>query len=293
MTGITDIDGGRDGDEPEPSATPPSPSVEAGAVVVTRGGAVEPASRVLAAETPVSVTYNGIAYAVMMASPCDIEDFVTGFSLTEQVVAEAAEIESIDVRALERGLLAQARIPAARGRGLVENRRNLVGQTGCGICGIVELDQAVRSYGVNATRPAMDADAVFAALRALAPRQALNAETGATHAAAFADAEGRLLAVREDVGRHNALDKLIGHLARTGISPAGGFVVMTSRLSFELVQKCLATGVTALVGISAPTELAVRLAREHGLTLVGLAREDSFQVLSDPFDLWRASAGGG
>lgn len=257
-------------------------------VFVPRSGPPGRRGRALAAEVPVSITYNGVAYAVMMASPTNIEDFVTGFSLTEQVVADAKEIEEILVRPIELGLLAQARIPAARAKALMQNRRTLVGQTGCGICGVVELEQAVRRYGGNKTRPRMDAAAVFAAWDALAPLQTLNAATGAVHAAAFADASGTLLVVREDVGRHNALDKLIGHLAVVGVDPAAGFCLMTSRISFELVQKCLASRIPALVGISAPTSLAVRLSRENDLTLAALARADGFQVFSDPFDLFPA-----
>ena len=267
---------------------PPPPEVAQPSVFIGRDGAPQPRERVLAAEVPVSITYNGLAYAVMMASPLDIEDFVTGFSLTEEVVKQASEIEEIVVRPIELGLLAQARIPAERGRALMENRRNLVGQTGCGICGVVELEQAVRRYGGNKSRPGMDAAAIFAAWDGLSPRQPLNARTGAVHAAAFADAQGRLLAVREDVGRHNALDKLIGHLAREGVSPSSGFCLMTSRISFELVQKCLASGIPALVGISAPTSLAVRLSQEHNLTLAALARQDGFQVFSDPYRLFAA-----
>jgi FdhD protein len=265
---------------------PPPPDFRAGSVFVGRDGRPEARERTLAAEVPVSITYNGLAYAVMMASPLDIEDFVTGFSLTEEVVKQAADIEEILVRPIELGLLAQARIPAELGRAMLENRRNLVGQTGCGICGVVELEQAVRRYGGNKSRPQLDARAVFAAWDGLSERQPLNARTGAVHAAAFADAQGRLLAVREDVGRHNALDKLIGHLARSGIPPESGFCLMTSRISFELVQKCLASGIPALVGISAPTSLAVRLSNEHRLTLLALARKDGFQVFSDPYALF-------
>jgi FdhD protein len=184
------------------------------------------------------------------------------------------------------GVLAQARIPAARARRLTEQRRNLVGQTGCGLCGLVELEAAIRRYPAIAIRPSISPKAVFAALAALPAGQALNRATGAVHAAAFCSPAGGILAVREDVGRHNALDKLIGHVARTGTAAASGFVLMTSRLSFELVQKCLAMGIPALVGISAPTALAVSLAQDHGLTLVGLARPDRIQVFSDPHGLF-------
>lgn len=268
-------------------AAAPDPSAPVPALTVRRDGSREAGHRVVAAETPVSLTYNGVAHAVMMATPLDIEDFVTGFSLTEEIVADAGEIEAVTVRALDTahgaGLVADARIPADRLTVLLSRRRSTVGQTGCGLCGITELAQAVRGYPAIAAAPPLNAAAVFAAFDALPGRQELNRATGAAHAAAFADGTGRLVAVREDVGRHNALDKLVGHLARTGLDPASGFVAMTSRLSFELVQKCLARGIPALAGVSAPTALAVDIAMSHRLTLVGLARRDGFQVFADPF----------
>jgi FdhD protein len=261
----------------------PLPSSSADAPFVARDGTVSVRDRTLAAETPVSISYNGLAYAVMMASPLDLEDFVTGFSLTEEIVGGVSEIEEIDIRPVTLGVLAQLRVARARGDAILARRRNIVGQTGCGICGIVELEQAVRRYAANSRRPSVSASAIFAAFDALPSRQRLNAETGAVHAAAFAAPDGTLVHVREDVGRHNALDKLIGALARDGRDPAGGFLLVTSRLSFELVQKALACGATALAGISAPTALAADLASSHGLTLAGLARRDGFQVFSDPF----------
>ena len=264
----------------------PAAKIQSSPVFVDRTGAATVRQRALASECPVSITYNGLAHAVMMATPQDIEDFLVGFSLTEEIVASAAEIESIDVRPLELGLLGQVWIPAERQKAMMEHRRNLVGQTSCGICGLVELEQAVRRYGPIGATPRAGAPAVFAAFDALPGLQALNRETGAAHAAAFADHSGRLVAVREDVGRHTALDKLIGHLAREGIDPASGFVAMTSRISFELVQKCLSRGIPMLAGISVPTSLAVDLARSHGLTLVALARSDGFQVFADPHGLF-------
>jgi FdhD protein len=276
----------RDPDDIVVLDAPPPPQAPVETLFVSREGRAERRERVLAAEVPVSISYNGLAYAVMMASPIDIEDFVTGFSLTEEVIGSPGDIEAIDVRPLELGLLAQVRLASERGRDMLRTRRTLVGQTGCGICGVVELEQAVRRYGGNRHRPAMDAGSVFSAFDALPEGQDLNAATGAVHAAGFATIRDGLLAVREDVGRHNALDKLIGHLARTGTDPASGFVLMTSRISFELVQKCLAAGLPAVAGISAPTGLAVRLSRENNLTLLALARRDGFQVFSDPYGLF-------
>jgi FdhD protein len=273
-------------DEIEILSEPPPPRVLAQSVAVARDGTTVPRDRTLAAEVPVSITYNGIAHAVMMASPLDIEDFVVGFSLTEQIVERADEIEEIVIRPIALGLLAQAIIPQHRQKALLENRRNLVGQTGCGICGIVELEQAVRRFGPIGGRPEISGPAIFRAIDALYPLQQLNRETGAVHAAAFVAPDGEIRAVREDVGRHNALDKLIGSMARTGVPGHSGFCVMTSRISFELVQKCLAAGIPALAGISAPTSLAVQLSQEHRLTLIALARSDTFQVFSDPHSLF-------
>lgn len=272
-----------DEDEIEILDSLPAPSATAGAPFVARDGSVSARERTLAAETPVSISYNGLAYAVMMASPTDLEDFATGFSLTEEVVAKASEIEEIDIRPVSLGVLVQVRIAEDRSRAVMGRRRNIVGQTGCGICGIVELEQAVRRYRPNVARPLISAAALVSAFDALPARQSLNAATGAVHAAAFALPDGTLPHVREDVGRHNALDKLIGALAREGRDPSEGFLLVTSRLSFELVQKALACGATALAGISAPTALAVDLARSHGLTLAGLARRDGFQIFADPY----------
>lgn len=278
-------------DEPRLLDAPPQAELAAQAVAIGRDGHRQPLHRALAAEVPVSITYNGIAHAVMMASPLDLEDFVTGFSLSEEIVASPAEIEDIQIRALDLGLLAQAQIKEERSRHLIAHRRNLVGQTGCGLCGIVELDAALRGYAALTGAPAVAPAAVFAALDALYGQQPLNRATGAVHAAGFCHVDGRIAAVREDVGRHNALDKLIGHLARSGTAPGTGFAVLTSRISFELVQKCLAARLPVLVGISAPTALAVRLAKEHRLTLIGVARADSIQVFCDPFGLFGAASG--
>ncbi len=249
-------------------------------------GTVERAVRPLAAEVPVSLTYNGIAHVVMMATPEDIEDFAVGFSLAEGIVGGIGEIRGIEVRQIAPGLLVRVDIPEARSEQLVAQRRGLVGQTGCGICGVTELEHAIRAVRSVPPPPPLAPQALFAALEALFAHQPLNRATGAVHAAAFADSGGNILLAREDVGRHNALDKLVGALAREGRDPASGFAVMTSRCSFELVQKCASAGVPALVTVSAPTDLAVDLARRAGLTLVALARRDSALVLNDPYGLF-------
>lgn len=242
--------------------------------------------RAVPAEVPVALTYNGVSHVVMMATPQDIEDFAVGFSVTEGIVEAPAEIGELEVREVEQGLLVWMQIPEARFQALLEGRRNLVGQTGCGLCGVEEIEQAVRSYPKIAAQPRCGAAELFQALAGLRAHQPLNAETGAVHAAGFAEWSGAFRAVREDVGRHNALDKLIGGLLREGADLAGGFVVLSSRCSFELVQKVLAVGIPMLVTISAPTALAVQLAKDHDLTLIALARGDSMLAFNDPFGLF-------
>lgn len=262
----------------------------AGVVRVHADGQAVPTVRPLAAEVPVSLTYNGIAHVVMMATPQDVEDFAVGFSLAEGIVESPAEIAGVEVQEVANGLLVRVDIPAERAARLIERRRGLVGQTGCGICGVTELEHVIRSVRPVPPPPPFGHAAVFRALVALPGHQPLNRETGAVHAAAYADASGQILLAREDVGRHNALDKLIGALARSGgqpgANPAFGFAIVTSRCSFELVQKCASAGIAALVAVSAPTGLAVDLARRAGLTLIALARPDAVLVFNDPSGLF-------
>lgn len=263
---------------------------QGGVVRVFADGRAEQALRPLAAEVPVSLTYNGIAHVVMMATPRDITDFAVGFSLAEGIVGAASEIAGVEVREVPPGLLVRVDIPASRAEKLIDMRRGLVGQTGCGICGVTELEHAIRALRPVGPPPVFTHAAVFRALAALPEHQSLNRETGAVHAAAFADAQGNILLAREDVGRHNALDKLVGALAGAGRNPASGFALVTSRCSFELVQKCASAGIPALAAISAPTDLAVDLARRAGLTLIALARRDSMLVFNDPSGLFGPAA---
>lgn len=241
-------------------------------------------TRTLAAEVPIALTYNGVSHVVMMASPADLEDFALGFSLSEEIIETPDELKSLEIFEAEKGFVAKMEIPNKNFEGLLKRGRNLVGQAGCGLCGVAEIDQAVRSYPPITVRPKARVEAVFKALKALSKHQPLNKETAAVHGAAFADWQGNIQNSREDVGRHNAFDKLIGAMATQDFST--GFVVLTSRCSFELVQKALAMKIPMLVTISAPTDLAVKLAKDHDLTLIALAREDSVLVVSDPFDLF-------
>ena len=232
----------------------------------------------LAEETPVTLSYNGAAHAVMMTTPADLEEFAIGFSITEGVVDLASEIERIQVVRHGRGIDLQIEVsPALAARAGTHSRR-LSGRTGCGICGTDSVDQVLRALPVVTAELRVTSVAIQRAMRALAARQPLNAATGAVHAAGWATADGGLVEVREDVGRHNALDKLVGALLRGGHPVAEGFVVVTSRGSFELVQKVAILGAPLLAAVSAPTALAVRVAQQAGVTLCGFARNDRVTV---------------
>ena len=231
------------------------------------------------AEAPVALVYNGVPFAVMMATPCDLEDFALGFALSEGIVASAAEFELVDVTRTAHGVSLQALIPAARFEALERRKRSLSGRSGCGLCGIESLEEAVRPTPRVANGPRLDRAAIAAGLRTLAQAQPLNAVTGGAHAAGFI-VDGRPAMVREDVGRHNALDKLIGALARTpGAPPAGsGFLAITSRASWEMVHKAAHAGIAVIAAISAPTSLAIEAADAAGITLIAFARDESMNL---------------
>jgi FdhD protein len=240
------------------------------------------ASRQLANEVPVALEFNGEPYAVMMLTPSDLEDFAVGFALSERIIVRANEIARIDIREGTRGIGVDVRLEKENSARLAERRRSLPGQSGCGICGLTSIEEALPQLAKVSAPPHVSTAALFAALQALPARQTLNTATGAVHAASFCKANGEIMVVREDVGRHNAFDKITGHLARTGIDPSGGFALLTSRCSYELVQKAVLAGIPMLVTISAPTELAVSIAKATDLTLVALARGDSVLVFNDP-----------
>lgn len=223
-------------------------------------------------EIAVALVYNGISHAVMMATPRDLEDFARGFSLTEGIVAKHSEIYDIEVEPVGRGLEVRLDIAGQRMMALQERRRSLAGRTGCGLCGVDSLDAALRPVAQSASTPPVSAQAIARAMAALPAQQILNRENGAAHAAGWANLSGELLAVREDVGRHNALDKLAGALARMG-EIGQGFVVVTSRCSYEMVQKSAAMGAVAIAAVSAPTSLAIETATEAGLVLVAFVRD--------------------
>ncbi|MBB3231515.1 formate dehydrogenase accessory sulfurtransferase FdhD [Halomonas stenophila] len=235
----------------------------------------------LAREVPVALVYNGISHAVMMATPEALEDFALGFSLSEGILAHPHECYDLEVREEARGLAVHLEIAGRRLAELKTRRRNLAGRTGCGLCGTEALDQAIRPIpAVQA--PALADATIQRALAGLADHQALQAATGATHGAAWCDGLGRIRLVREDVGRHNALDKLIGALARRGGPDDEGFALVSSRASYEMVHKSASAGIGALVAVSAATALAVEQARAAGLLLVGFARPGRHLVYHRP-----------
>lgn len=255
-----------------------------------------PDSAPVAEEVPVAFVYGGKPHVVMMCTPADLEDLAVGFTLSEEIVAGASDIARVDVVRHARGVEVQMELPPGAQARVAERTRALAGRTGCGLCGIDAIDSAIRVPRRVASGATFTHEALTLAGEALAERQELNNATRAVHAAAFADASGRLLVVREDVGRHNALDKVIGALARgaaatppggsapapRAVDPAGGFFIVTSRASYELVQKVAVAGAPLLAAVSRPTGLAIRFAEEAGVTLVGLLRGASANVYTHP-----------
>jgi FdhD protein len=247
-------------------------------VVAFDEGAFSPDTRAVPSEVPVNLVYGGIPFAVMMATPSDLEDFAIGFSLTEGIVKSPRDIRRVDVLAEERGLRLSIDLTSERLHEHLARKRALSGRTGCGLCGIDDLAALPHARPFGGEAPRLSPAAIHRALTLLDRQQPLNEITHAVHAAAWADLDGQVRVVREDVGRHNALDKLIGALCRNDAEPDQGFVLVTSRCSFELVEKVAAFGVRTLVAISAPTSLALERARHLDITLVGIARRDSMTV---------------
>ncbi len=255
-----------------PASTSPPMSE---ARVSVRGG-IEGARThdLVAEEIPVAMIYNGVSHAVMMASPCDLEDFALGFCLSEGILQRPDQLFSIEIKPGENGIEVDMHISGDCYARLREQRRNMAGRTGCGLCGTESLAHVVRTLERMAPQPLPGDEAVQEALQNLKNHQPLQLQTGATHGAAWCDTQGRIVLAREDVGRHNALDKLIGaRLREYGDQAFGeGFALISSRASFEMVQKSASVGISTLVAVSAPTALAIREAQKSGMNLIGFAR---------------------
>ena len=240
-----------------------------------------PVLRPLAEEVPVAIEVNGVAYAVMMASGCDLEDFATGFALSEGFIAAPAELMEVTAAEVEQGVILRLMLAPELAEPLHDRVRMRVSEGSCGLCGLESLEDVMRPLAPLPPAPPPAPEAVERALLALGRHQTEGLRTGAMHAAAFCNRDGALVSLREDVGRHNALAKLFGALARQGTDPVTGFVVVTARCSYELVEKTVRARCPALVAISAPTSLAVDRAREAGLHLIALARRDTMLVFED------------
>lgn len=236
----------------------------------------------LAEEVPVALVYNGISHTVMLATPSDLEDFAIGFSLSECIVGRAGEILDLEIVERARGIEIEMQVTAERAQLLKQHRRSMAGRTGCGLCGSESLDQLARRAARVDTASVLCSGAVARAQAQIQSRQELFQLTGAVHAAAWCNASGDIEILREDVGRHNALDKMIGARARGRQAFGEGFVLMTSRASYEIVQKSAAVGIAVVAAVSAPTGMAVRVAVESGVTLVGFARGERHCVYSHP-----------
>jgi len=261
------------------SSKPPPPSHSV-PCLAWRSGEVSASVRAVPEETAIAFTFNGTTHAVMMATPSDLEDFAVGFALTEGLIEGPAEIASLDIVTTPLGIELRAWLPEDRAKTYAARRRSMAGPTGCGLCGIESLEEAARPAPVVANASRFNSEAIVEAMASLSAGQRLNSETRAVHAAGFWVPGRGLIAVREDVGRHNALDKLIGALARGGELAAHGIVLLTSRVSIELIQKSARLGAPVVAAVSVPTAAGIRLAEACGITLVAIARGQDFEVFT-------------
>jgi FdhD protein len=266
------MDGG--GKVPPPSQSVPCLSYQTGKTSASH--------RAVPEETAIAFTFNGSTHAVMMATPADLEDFGVGFALSEGLAETPSEVGSLDIIGTPLGIEIRAWLPEHRAKAYAARRRSMAGPTGCGLCGIESLEEAARPAPFVSNASRFDSQAIVAAMAALPAEQRLNRETRAVHAAGFWTPARGLLAVREDVGRHNALDKLIGALARSGIAASHGIVVLTSRVSIELIQKTARLGAPVVAAVSCPTAAGIRLAESCGITLVAVARGQDFEIFTHP-----------
>jgi FdhD protein len=256
-------------------STDPAAQRDAAFTRITSDGASDTLLRPIAIETPVAIEFNGIGYAVMMATAQALGDFAYGFARSERLINCAGDVIDVEAHSVDRGTILRITLKAHCSDQVIERVRHRVSESGCGLCGIENLEQALRPLPRVSAGLTPNSDAIFRALSALPEHQPLNHATGAVHAAALCSSEGNIRLVREDVGRHNAFDKLLGAMLRGNLEWDGGFALLSSRCSFELVEKAALANCPALVSISAPTSLALDRAREVGLPLVVLARADA------------------
>ncbi len=259
----------------------PAGVVRVAAVRGDRTG-IKPFGETVPEEMPLALVINRLPYAVMLATPADVEDFALGFLLTEGLLAHASELHALELTRSEQGITLHLRVAGPAFTALKEHRRNLAGRTGCGLCGVEDLAQVQRALPRVGAAPPVAAGALRRAAEELQQRQPFHAATGGVHAAAWSNADGQILCAREDIGRHNALDKLVGALVRQETSFAEGFALITSRASFEMVQKSATVGIRLLAAISAPTGMAIRAAERSGVTLAAFVRSDRYTLYSYP-----------
>jgi FdhD protein len=249
---------------------------------VWRDGGVSEGTRTIPEETALALTYNGGTYAVMMGTPRDLRDFAIGFSLSEGIIQSPDDIDTLDIVDLDDGIELRMWLAPSRADRLSERRRHIAGPTGCGLCGIDSIAEAIRPAAIVAQGRSFAPREIMTAMQSVPPLQQINIETRAVHAAAFWMPARGIVALREDVGRHNALDKLAGAVAQEKVAAGEGMVLLTSRVSVEMVQKAAAMGAPLMVAVSAPTALAVRMADAAGITLAAIARADGFEVFTHP-----------
>ncbi|MEZ2130743.1 MULTISPECIES: formate dehydrogenase accessory sulfurtransferase FdhD [unclassified Sinorhizobium] len=255
--------------------------------IARKGGVVVPGERIVPEEVPIAFSYGGSAHAVMMGTPADLKDFAFGFSLTEGIISDADEIVAVEIIEDEQGIDIQVTLVDDAAEALRLRRRHMAGPVGCGLCGIESIEQAVRKVpDVSRVKLTLSHEDVVRAVSLLNGSQPLHRETRAVHGAGFYipgnGPDHGIVAVREDVGRHNALDKLCGAVVRSGLHGREGAVAVTSRLSVEMVQKAAILGSPVLIAISAPTALAIRTAEEAGMTLIALVRDEDFEIFTHP-----------
>jgi FdhD protein len=249
---------------------------------VWRDGSLSEGTRTIPEETALALTYNGGTYAVMMGTPRNLRDFAIGFSLSEGIIQSPDDIDTLDIVDLDDGIELRMWLAQSRADRLSERRRHIAGPTGCGLCGIDSIAEAVRPAAIVAHGKSFSPREIMTAMQSVAPLQPINIETRAVHAAAFWTPSRGIAALREDVGRHNALDKLAGAVAQQKLVAGDGMVLLTSRVSVEMVQKAAAMGAPLMVAVSAPTALAVRMADAAGITLAAIARADGFEIFTHP-----------